>query len=318
MTLFIDLLISLVLGILAGLADAACSWFARRAVIAGRALLVVAGAEALPGDRVSKRPRLGFARAYRLIQHMLALDVSRRWGVKISQLTLIVSALLSGVSTWVLCNLLVRPPTWIGMALTIVAVATTPRVLLAIEQHKMEALFLERFPDGVDMVVRALRAGIPLTAAVRAVANEAPPPVDAVFAGLADQTEIGVPLDAALARAATWIRHPDFRFFAVAVALQYATGGNLAATLESLSEIVRKRRIMRLKARAMSAEVRLSTYILSALPFVIVGGLLVISPDYLKPLFADRRGNWILGAAVGSLLAGLFVMRKMMNSVASD
>jgi tight adherence protein B len=104
----------------------------------------------------------------------------------------------------------------------------------------------------------------------------------------------------------------------VAVALQYATGGNLVATLETLSEIVRKRRIARLKAKAVSAEVRLSTYILSALPFLVIGALLVVSPDYLKPLIADRTGNWILGGAIGSLLTGLFVMRNMMNSVSTD
>ena len=319
MTALVDLLIALCIGALAGGAEAVRAHFARRAAIKSRLALVATGAE----PRLIPRPtrelfQRGFERAVPLIQRLFALDVRRRWGLTVSPLTLVLGALLGGASVWFLLHAMLKSPVWLAMSLTAIAVAATPRIMLAFEQRKMEALFLERFPDAVDMVVRALRAGIPLTAAVRAVGKEAPPPVDAVFAGLADQTEIGVPLDEALAKAATWITLPDFRFFAVAVALQYATGGNLAATLESLSEIIRKRRIMRLKAKAVTAEVRLSTYILSALPFLVVGGLLVISPGYLKPLLADPRGNWILGGAIGGLLTGLFVMRKMMNSVSSD
>jgi tight adherence protein B len=314
----VNLLLALFVGALAGLAEAGRASFARRTVIHGRLALVAAGAEPGPAPRPAGPFRGGLERTYPLMQRVFGLGVSRRWGVKVSPLTLVLSALLGGASAWLLVHAVLKGPAWLSLALTAMALATTPRMLLALEQRKMEALFLERFPDAVDMVVRALRAGIPLTAAVRAVANEAPPPVDAVFTGLADQTEIGVPLDEALAKDALWIRLPDFRFFAVAVALQYATGGNLAATLESLSEIVRKRRIMRLKAKAVTAEVRLSTYILSALPFLVMGGLLVISPGYLKPLLSDPRGNWILGAAIGGLLAGLLVMRNMMNSVSSD
>ncbi|HLJ21628.1 MAG TPA: type II secretion system F family protein [Stellaceae bacterium] len=319
MIALVNLLIALCIGALAGGAEALRAHFARRAAINGRLALVATGAE----PRLSHGPasglfERGFDRTLPLVQRLLAPDVGRRWGATVSPLTMVAGGLLGGVSVWFLTHAVLKSPLWLAMSLTAVAVAAAPRILLAFEQRKMEQLFLERFPDAVDMVVRALRAGIPLTAAVRAVGKEAPPPVDAVFAGLADQTEIGVPLDEALAKAATWISLPDFRFFAVAVALQYATGGNLAATLESLSEIIRKRRIMRLKAKAVTAEVRLSTYILSALPFLVVGGLLVISPGYLKPLLADPRGNWILGGAIGGLLTGLVVMRNMMNSVSSE
>jgi tight adherence protein B len=314
----IILLIGLFVGLLAGLADALRARIAERAVIETRLDLVAAGADTRRPQRSTGPFWGGVRRTYDLIQHLFALGVARRWGVRISPLSLFLSALLGGAVAWFLARVVLESPPWLSVTLTAAATAVTPRIMLRLEQKRMEAHFLERFPDAVDMVVRALRAGVPLTAAVRAVATEAAPPVDAVFGGLADQTEIGVPLNEALAKTAQWIRLPDFRFFAVAVGLQYATGGNLAATLDSLSEIVRKRRVMRLKAKAVSAEVRLSTYILSALPFLVVGALLVVSPGYLKPMITDRRGNWILGAAIGSMLTGLFIMRNMMNSVSSD
>ena len=313
----IILLLGLFLGLLAVLAAVRAA-IAARAAIETRLALVAAGANTRPPQR-STAPFFGAARrAYDLIQHLLALGISRRWGMRVSPLSLFLSTLLGGASMWFLAHSVLRSPFWLALILTAAAMAATPRIMISLEQRRMETHFLEQFPDAVDMVVRALRAGVPLTAAVRAVATDAAPPVDAVFAGLADQTEIGVPLDEALAKTAQWIRLPDFRFFAVAVALQYATGGNLAATLESLSEVVRKRRVMRLKAKAVSAEVRLSAYILSGLPFLVVGALLIVSPNYLKPMITDRRGNWILGAAVGIMLTGLFVMRNMMNSVSSD
>jgi tight adherence protein B len=97
--------------------------------------------------------------------------------------------------------------------------------------------------------------------------------------------------------------------------LQRATGGNLATTLDILSDIMRKRRAMRLKGKAVTGEVRMSAYVLAAIPFVVIGGLLIASPDYLQPLISDRRGNVIVGLAVGSLIAGFATIRQMMRSV---
>jgi tight adherence protein B len=317
MSFAIILLLGLAIGAMAAIADAVSSGAARRAAIESRMQLISVGGE-MPGHGRSGTagPILGSAKD--IIQRLFALGVSRRWGVKLPALTLTSAALLAGALAWLLLHDLAKWPGWLCLWVSAAAVAVTPRTMLRLEQRATEARFLEAFPDAIDMVVRTLRAGVPITAAIRAVASDAAPPVSTVFAALADQAEIGVPLDEALSGAAKWIRLPDFRFFAVAVALQYATGGNLVATLESLSDMVRRRRVTRLKVKAVSAEVRLSTYILSALPFLVVAALLFVTPDYLKPLISDRRGNWILGLAVGSLLSGLFVMRRMMRSVSSD
>lgn len=312
--IWLALLAALMLGAAAALADGLMRRRARRAAVESRLALIAPGAQGNPaaaqGGVLSVLDRI-----YAAIQRLFAAGVSRRWGVKHSPLLLFVSALLGGACMWLIAHVMLKQPIWISLPLTLAASLAPPRIMLDLEQRGLEAHFLERFPDTIDMVVRMLRAGVPLTATVRAVAAESAPPVNAVFTGLADQTDIGVPLDEALEAAAKWIKLPDFRFFAEAVALQYATGGNLAVTLESLSDIVRKRRTMRLRARAVSAEVRLSTYILGGLPILVVAVLLVVSPDYLSPLITDPRGNWILGAAIGMLLTGFYIMRRMMISV---
>jgi tight adherence protein B len=171
-------------------------------------------------------------------------------------------------------------------------------------------------PDAIDMVVRVVRAGLPVGVAIRTVGQEAEPPLSTVFVKIADQADIGRPLGQALATTSETVGNPDFRFFAVAVALQQATGGNLTATLETLSEIIRRRRAVRLKARAATAEVRISGIVLGAIPFVVAGALLMVAPTYLAPLFADPRGNIILGLALlGLLLAGITMRAMIRNSL---
>ncbi len=171
------------------------------------------------------------------------------------------------------------------------------------------------FPDCIDMIIRMLRAGLPIGAAVRAVGDEGPPPVSAVFTTLADQMAIGIPFGDALAQAGQRIGLSDFRFFAVAVSLQRATGGNLATTLDILSDLMRKRRATRLKAKATTGEVRMSAYVLGAIPFLVIGGLLVMTPDYLQPLMHDQRGKFIIAGAAFSLFMGFAIIRQMMRSV---
>jgi tight adherence protein B len=136
-----------------------------------------------------------------------------------------------------------------------------------------------------------------------------------VFATIADQLKIGVPIEEAFDTSSRQIGLPDFRFFTVAVALQYSTGGNLTATLESLSDILRKRRATRLKAKAATGEIRITAYTLGGIPFLTTGALLILDPTYLTPLWTDPRGHMILGIAGGGLFLSYFSMRMMMRSV---
>ncbi len=246
---------------------------------------------------------------------LFKIGISRQWGMQANGLTLIAIAVAASIASWLLTHTALRLADWIAILAAVGGFFFVPRMLLQRQQRRTEQQFMILFPDAIDMVIRMLRAGLPITAATRAVANEAPAPVNGVFGSIADRVEIGIPFEEALAAAGEAVGLADFRFFSVAVALQRATGGNLAATLEILAEIIRKRRTVRLRAQATTAEIRMSAYILSALPFLVTAVLLLVSPGYLAPLITDPRGNVIIGIVLVGLIFAHLSMRRMLRSV---
>lgn len=258
------------------------------------------------------------ARSKRLdvrLQRVFAAGVERIWGMKAGTTGLLTVAAAGAGFAWLLVGVLFGLPSWLALPAAAAAAFILPRLLLLRQQKKTERQFSDLFPDAVDAIARMLRAGLPITSAVRAVGGEAPPPVNGVFAMVADEIALGAPIEDALDASSREIDLPDFRFFTMAVVMQHATGGNLAATLEILSDIVRKRRAVRLKAVATTAEIRVSAYVLGALPLLIVGVLMLIQPGYLAPLYSDPRGHVILAMAGAGLLLAAITMRQMMRSV---
>lgn len=181
-----------------------------------------------------------------------------------------------------------------------------------LDGRRMETLF-RQFPDALGLVTRAVRVGIPVAEAIRAVAREAPRETAAEFQRIADRLSIGLPIDQALAETAHRNGVPEYRFFATALALQSQTGGGLGETLENLAEVIRKRVALKERGYALAAEARTSAGILAALPFFTAGVLAVLSPAYVGMLFADPDGQRILAAAIGLLLLGILVMRGMIR-----
>ena len=253
-------------------------------------------------------------RAAGVVRQVLGVGVSTSWRSRIGVQVLLLAAAVGGLVTWAALAFLLRLPHAVAALGAVLGLFVVPQLLLRLEQDRLERQFVELFPDAIDMATRMLRAGLPLSAAIRVVGTEAASPVKEAFAEVADQMAIGVSFDQALVAAGKHIKVPDFRFFTVAAVLQQSTGGNLAVTLDILSEMMRKRRAARLKARAVTAEVRMSTYVLAAIPFFIIGGLLLIAPAYLSPLVTNPRGKWILAAGALSMITGFVVMRQMMRS----
>ena len=249
-----------------------------------------------------------------VFRQIFTLGMPHNWGVHTSLLTLALVGLIAGGSAWVICHVTLGLPFWAALPLAVSAGWYAPRRLARMVQDKEDKRFLDQFPEAIDMIVRMLRAGLPVSVAIRTVAEEAAAPINGVFKSLADQSDIGVPFEDALGNASERIGLPDFRFFANAVTLQRTTGGNLAATLETLGDIIRRRGTVRLKARAATGEVRISAYVLASLPFLVFGALLIVSPSYLEPLLVDRRGNVILIIAILMLLMAFLTMRLMMRS----
>ncbi len=255
------------------------------------------------------------AEADRVIRAIFGFGMKQRWKLHSSGITLLAIAIVAMASAWLATFWIPGPSNLIGLGLGLVAFFLVPQVLMRIEQARIDRQFVDLFPDAVDMIVRMLRAGLPVSATIRTLANEATHPVNLAFAELANQMDIGIPFEDALRLTAERIGLDDFRYFSVAASLQRTTGGNLAVTLEILSDIIRRKRAGRLKAKAVTAEVRMTALVLGCLPFLIIIVLTIMQPGYLVPLVTDPRGNIIAGVAMGLLLLAFFVIRQMMRSV---
>ncbi|HWI87342.1 MAG TPA: type II secretion system F family protein [Sphingomonas sp.] len=173
--------------------------------------------------------------------------------------------------------------------------------------------FLARFPDAIELLVRGLRSGLPISETMSVVASEVPDPVGGEFRGVTDRMRIGRTMEQALQESADKLNTPEFQFFVITLAIQRETGGNLAETLGNLSDVLRKRMQMKLKINAMSSESKASAYIIGSLPFIVFGLIYWINPTYMGTFFTDQR--LMITAACGGvwMAIGAFIMAKMIN-----
>jgi len=173
--------------------------------------------------------------------------------------------------------------------------------------------FNSNFPDAIELMVRGLRSGLPITETLGIVAGEISGPVGLEFRMVADKMKIGRTMEAALQETADRLGMAEFQFFVITLAIQRETGGNLAETLSNLADVLRKRAQMKLKIRAMSSESKASAYIVGSLPFVVFTLVWFINPKYMQGFFVDER---LMVAGLGGLIwmgIGGFIMAKMVN-----
>src|SRR6476659_5517709 len=173
--------------------------------------------------------------------------------------------------------------------------------------------FNSNFPDAIELMVRGLRSGLPITETLGIVAGEIPGPVGIEFRSVADKMKIGRTMEAALQETSDRLGTPEFQFFVITLAIQRETGGNLAETLSNLADVLRKRAQMKLKIRAMSSESKASAYIVGALPFIVFGLVYMMNPHYMAGFFSDQR---LIVAGLGGMIwmgCGALIMAKMVN-----
>lgn len=173
--------------------------------------------------------------------------------------------------------------------------------------------FNANFPDAIDLMVRGLRSGLPITETMAVVSGEIPGPVGVEFRLVADRMKIGQTMEAALQETAERLGTAEFQFYVITLAIQRETGGNLAETLSNLSDVLRKRAQMKLKIRAMSSESKASAMIVGSLPFIVFTLVYIMNPTYMSHFFTDPR---LMVAGMGGLLwmgIGVFIMAKMVN-----
>ena len=173
--------------------------------------------------------------------------------------------------------------------------------------------FNAKFPDGIELLVRGLRSGLPVTETLAVVAQEVPGPVGSEFKGVVERIKIGRTMEESLQETADRLGTPEFQFFVITLAIQRETGGNLAETLSNLADVLRKRAQMQLKIRAMSSESKASAYIVGALPFIVFTLIWWINPSYIGGFFSDDR---LIVTGLGGLVwmsIGGFIMAKMVS-----
>jgi tight adherence protein B len=234
-------------------------------------------------------------------------------GYQITLRTLALVSVTSALVVIVLFGILVHISPIIVLVLAIAAALGLPWFVIQTFRGRHSQRFVVHFPDAIDLIVRAVRAGLPVMASMEAAGQETPDPVGPEFKRIIADTRIGITLEEALHRAAARVMVVEFNFFVVTLTLQRESGGNLTETLATLSSVLRRRSELRAKTRALTAEARLSAMVLAAMPLFTAGAIAVINPGYFKPMFADPRGGYILGAAILNLSLAMLTMRTMLR-----
>ncbi len=191
--------------------------------------------------------------------------------------------------------------------------AGLPHMIVGRAISKRTNAFIAKFPDGIELLVRGLRSGLPVTETLGIVAQEVPGPVGFEFKTVIDRIKVGKTMEDALQDTGDKLGIPEFNFFTITLAIQRETGGNLAETLSNLANVLRQRAQMKMKIRAMSSESKASAYIVGSLPFLVFAAILFINPDYMTTFFTDDR-LIVAGLGAGVWMGiGVLIMAKMVS-----
>lgn len=224
-------------------------------------------------------------------------------------LSIFMTGMIIGTACWFFFGFQPAISILIGVGLGI----WLPHMSIGFMISRRQEKFTTRFPEGLDVIVRGLRAGLPIAESIVNARSEVPEPVRTIFSNISDSVNLGQNLEDAIADSAKILDTPELKFFAVSLSVQRETGGNLAETLSNLAEILRRRRQMKLKVKAMSSEARASAYIIGSLPFIMFGLIFFVNTSYAMELFTDPRGMVMVGVGGFMMALGVFIMIKMVN-----
>jgi tight adherence protein B len=188
-----------------------------------------------------------------------------------------------------------------------------PRWMLSYLKKRREAKFLKALPDAVDVIVRGIKAGLPLFESIKVVAADAPEPLKSEFLAIIETQAIGMPLGEACARLFERMPVPEANFFGIVIAIQQKSGGNLSEALGNLSKVLRDRKKMAEKIQAMSMEAKASAGIIGSLPPIVMLLVYLSTPQYISLLWTHPTGQLMLVGCVIWMSLGIFVMKRMIN-----
>ena len=198
-------------------------------------------------------------------------------------------------------------------AVLIVGVLGMPRWVVAFLRKRRVKQFLLEFPNALDIIVRAVKSGLPLNDGVRLIASEAREPVRSEFRRIVEAQQLGLTIPEAAMRMTETMPCPEAGFFGIVIQIQSQAGGNLSEALGNLSRVLRDRKKMKDKIAALSMEAKASAVIIASLPFAVASMVYLTTPDYIMPLFTETTGHIILGCSAVWMSIGIWIMRNMMN-----
>lgn len=232
-------------------------------------------------------------------------------GVKMTPKQFILRRVVSVVAIIVVITVILKKSILLAMPVALIVGVWLPFKLLKRKIDKQAQDFLRSFPEAIDLIVRGLRSGLPVSESVVQVSTELPEPISSVFTNISNTMKLGVPLEKALQETAKKLELREFHFFTTSIILQRETGGNLSEILNNLSDVLRSRFMMKMKIHALTSEARASSVIIGSLPFIVSGAVAFLSPKYLLPLIDEEGGNQALAVAAGMLVFGIWSMRRM-------
>ncbi len=201
----------------------------------------------------------------------------------------------------------------IAMAFAFASALTLPYGYVNFKRNRRFKRFSNEFPNAVDVIVRGVKAGLPLIDCLKVIASDSQEPVRSEFQEIVEDQTLGLPLAEAVARLPERVPLAEANFFAIVIAIQSRTGGSLSEALSNLSKVLRDRKMMKAKIRAMSTEAKSSAGIIGSLPIIVTVLVYLTSPDYILLLFETKEGNMVLAGCVTWMMMGVGVMKKMIN-----
>jgi len=188
-----------------------------------------------------------------------------------------------------------------------------PYSFITLLAKRRQVKFISLFPEAIDLMTRGIKSGLPISEAIKNAGEEIADPVGSVMRTVTDGVKMGNKLEDMLWESAVELDLQEFKFFTVSLAIQSETGGNLAETLENLSNVLRGRRQLKLKIKALSSEAKASAYIIGSLPFVMAILIYLVNANYIMDLFIDPRGHLLIGLGLTSFAIGAVVMYRMVK-----
>lgn len=200
---------------------------------------------------------------------------------------------------------------WVTGLLFLIGGFGAPRWYINFSRERRQKKFTSEFSNAIDVIVRGVKSGLPVNECLKIIAAEAPKPVNEEFYQLVEGIRVGLSLEQSMERMYERMPLQEVSFFSIVLMIQQKTGGNLAEALGNLANVLRGRKLMEGKIKALSSEAKASAMIIGALPFLVMGAVQLSSPEYLLPLFTTKNGNFILLGAGVWMGMGIYVMRKM-------